>query len=249
VIEESGRGVTSWRHHGILMRFFPGTANAVEQTTSFPDYIPNLSVPDVKDAVRERWSLAGIQAVYAEKPWDALFEDRSKYLILHSRSVVNSTFIQGALDRIVAAMKKHRKAFWLVGHWFYVPSDRDDKTQALVQERKSLCDSAKREYQHLLNALADEGFPQSILEESGVWTYPAKCCSWVFMHPSQKKDDGTPYTLEEQLARIDKREPARVQWNTCTSDEDRIKHPSKKRQDRLVRPEDRRSVLVSAEHS
>jgi hypothetical protein len=85
---------------------------------------------------------------------------------------VNSTFIQGALDRIVAAMKKHRKAFWLVGHWFYVPSDRDDKTQTLVQERKSLCDSAKREYQHLLNELADEGFPQSILEEPGVWTYP-----------------------------------------------------------------------------
>jgi hypothetical protein len=172
VIEEPGRGVTSWRHHGILMKFFPGTANAVEQTTSFPDYIPNLSVPDVKDEVRERWSLAGIQAVYDENPWDALFEGRSSYLILHNRSVVNSTFIQGALDRIVAAMKKHRKAFWLVGHWFYVPSDRDDKTQTLVQERKSLCDSAKREYQHLLNELADEGFPQSILEEPGVWTYP-----------------------------------------------------------------------------
>jgi hypothetical protein len=71
----------------------------------------------------------------------------------------------------------------------------------------------------------------------------------VFMHPSQKKDDGTPYTLKEKLARIDEREPARVQWNTCTSDEDRIKHLSKKLQDRLVHPEDRRSVLVSAEHS
>ncbi|GMF51872.1 unnamed protein product [Phytophthora fragariaefolia] len=43
VVEAPGRGVTSWRHFGILVKFPPGTANAVEQTSGFPDYTPNLT--------------------------------------------------------------------------------------------------------------------------------------------------------------------------------------------------------------
>ncbi|ETP28255.1 hypothetical protein F442_22456, partial [Phytophthora nicotianae P10297] len=43
VVEVPGRGVVSWRHYGLLMKFPPETANAVEQTTGFPDYTPNLA--------------------------------------------------------------------------------------------------------------------------------------------------------------------------------------------------------------
>ncbi|KAH7488567.1 uncharacterized protein KRP23_2513 [Phytophthora ramorum] len=191
VIETPGRGVTSWRHHGVLIKFFPGTANAVDQTSGFPDYIPNLSVPEVITVVRERWDLAAFQAVYADKPWDTMFDKRSKFLIMHSRIDTNSVFVQGALSRIVAAMKKHRKAFWLVGHWYFVPTERDSATDVLVAERKKLCDTAKREYQLVLNDVVNEGLPETFLEEPGVWTYPAKCCSWVFMHASQKKAMGS----------------------------------------------------------
>ncbi|OWY92805.1 hypothetical protein PHMEG_00038038 [Phytophthora megakarya] len=45
---------------------------------------------------------------------------------------------------------------------------------------------------------------------------------WIKL--SQVKDDGTRYTLNEQTKLLDDLEPARVQWNTCASDEDRIKH-------------------------
>ncbi|GMF43919.1 unnamed protein product [Phytophthora fragariaefolia] len=168
VIETPIRGVLSWRHHGVLMKFFPGTTRAVEQTTRFSDYHPNMSNPEVVEVVRERWDPDAMTKLYKTKPWDAMFDGRSKYLVLHSRTDVSSPFIQNALTKIVAAMKKHRHSFWLVGHWFFVPKERDAVTAELVRERKKVCDAAKNEYKQILDDLVDQGLPESFLEEPGV---------------------------------------------------------------------------------
>ncbi|GMF50956.1 unnamed protein product [Phytophthora fragariaefolia] len=51
-VESPGRGVMSWRHFGILVKFPPGTANAFEQTTGFPVYTPNLTKASDVEAIQ-----------------------------------------------------------------------------------------------------------------------------------------------------------------------------------------------------
>ncbi|OWZ06701.1 hypothetical protein PHMEG_00021013 [Phytophthora megakarya] len=43
IVKVPGRGILSWRHHGVLTKFLRGTANAVTQSFEFPDYAPNLA--------------------------------------------------------------------------------------------------------------------------------------------------------------------------------------------------------------
>ncbi|KAE9280688.1 hypothetical protein PF008_g28079 [Phytophthora fragariae] len=56
LVKTPGRGVMSWPQYGILLKFGPGTTNAVEQTTGFPDYTPNLSKTTELVVVRVRWN-------------------------------------------------------------------------------------------------------------------------------------------------------------------------------------------------
>ncbi|OWY94866.1 hypothetical protein PHMEG_00035283, partial [Phytophthora megakarya] len=83
--------------------------------------------------------------------------------------------------------------------------------------RKAECDKAKKENKKLLDNRVDVGLEETILDEPGSWTIPAKCCHWILMHESQVKDDGTRYTLNEQMELLGDQEPARVQWNTSAS--------------------------------
>ncbi|OWZ06700.1 hypothetical protein PHMEG_00021012 [Phytophthora megakarya] len=129
------------------------------------------------------------------KPWDVKFEDRSKFLILHVRKDL-SVFARESLDAIVAFM-----------------STDNPYSVELHRQRKAECDKAKKEYKKLLDDRVDAGLEETILDEPGSWTIP-----------TNPKTDGTRYTLNEQMELLDDQEPARVQWNTCASDEDRIKH-------------------------
>ncbi|POM67781.1 LOW QUALITY PROTEIN: Hypothetical protein PHPALM_16151, partial [Phytophthora palmivora] len=58
LIETPRPGVNSWRHYGILVKFAPGTTNALEQSYGFPDYAPNLSKPAEAEQNRLRWKPA-----------------------------------------------------------------------------------------------------------------------------------------------------------------------------------------------
>ncbi|OWZ17856.1 hypothetical protein PHMEG_0008142 [Phytophthora megakarya] len=55
------------------------------------------------------------------------------------------------------------------------------------------------------------GVPSTIFWEAAYWSLP----------------QGNPYSLAEQLANLDRREPARVQWGTATSDEELVEHVPK----------------------
>ncbi|OWY97300.1 hypothetical protein PHMEG_00032209, partial [Phytophthora megakarya] len=203
--------VLSWRHRGILMKFTPGTANAVIQSFGFPDYAPNLA----KDAFKE---------LMDTRPWDVMFEDRSKFLILHVWDNLKA-IARESLDAIVVFMSVHRRAIWWFGHWMFIVLETDDPySEELHRERKAECDKDKTEYKKLLDDRVDASLEETILDEPGSWTIPAKYCHWILMHESQVQDDGTRYTLNEQMELLDDQEPVRVQWNTCASDEDRIKH-------------------------
>ncbi|OWY94152.1 hypothetical protein PHMEG_00036198 [Phytophthora megakarya] len=58
---------------------------------------------------------------------------------------------------------------------------------------------------------------------------------------TQVKDDGIRYTLYEQMDLLDDQEPARVQWNICASDDDRIKHLPEKYPLKLLKGSQRSS--------
>ncbi|EGZ05666.1 hypothetical protein PHYSODRAFT_533212 [Phytophthora sojae] len=243
IIEVPGRGVTSWRHYGILVKFQPGTAKAVEQTSGFPDYTPNLSKPEERDAVRARWLPGPFKELWSTKPWDEMFDNRSKFLVCHAPPKAGTKALV-RLDEIVTYMSDHRCTFWLIGHWFSIYNQLDAYSEEFADTRKSECDSIRGHYQKLLDAAVDDGLEQSYLEEPGVWTFPAKCCSWIWMAPSHKNAEGKPYSLQEQLALTDQQEPARVQWDSCSSDEERIAHAPAQLDLRLLPEADRHRYLV-----
>ncbi|OWZ06780.1 hypothetical protein PHMEG_00020921 [Phytophthora megakarya] len=215
IVEVPGQGILSWRHRGILMKFPP--------VIRIPRLRSQFGHEDVQ-ALRERWDPVVFKELMDTRSWDVMFEDRSKFLILHVRDNLK-VIARESLDAIVAFMSVHHCAIWWFRHWVFIDLETDDPYSVeLHRERKAECDKAKKEYKKLLDDRVDAGLEETILDEPGSWTIPAKCCHWILMHESQVKDDGTRYTLNEQMELLDDQEPARVQWNTCASDEGGIKH-------------------------
>ncbi|POM64953.1 Hypothetical protein PHPALM_19445 [Phytophthora palmivora] len=173
-----------------------------------------------------------------------MFQERSKYLALRTRTQL-SKVSRDALDEIVEFMSDHRRAFWWIGHWIFIDQNLDDYSSNLAKERKTECDQVKKSYKRLVNKWVDKGMRELLLEEPGVWTYPSKCCHWIFMDPSNKIITGTPYSLEEQVKLLDQREPSRVQWNMCQSDADRVKDLPQATRDKLLPVEHRKRHLVT----
>ncbi|OWZ00735.1 hypothetical protein PHMEG_00028014, partial [Phytophthora megakarya] len=71
-----------------------------------------------------------------------------------------------------------------------------------------------------------KGVPETVFEwEVSVWDIPHRVCHWIIMDKSQV-DPATqkPYPLREQLQRLDKAEPARLQWTNCDTMEEQIAH-------------------------
>ncbi|OWY99327.1 hypothetical protein PHMEG_00029682 [Phytophthora megakarya] len=198
------------------MKFPPGTANAVTESFGFPDYDPNLAKDEDVQALRERWDPVAFKELMDTRPWDVMFEGRSKFLILHVREDLG-VISREAQDVIVTFISIHRRAIWWFGHWVFIDLEIDDSYSAE-------CNKAKKKYKKHLDDRVAAGLEETILDEPGSWTIPAKCCHWTLMHESHIKDNGTRYTLNEQMELLDDQEPARVQWNTYASDKVRIKH-------------------------
>ncbi|POM75603.1 Hypothetical protein PHPALM_7275, partial [Phytophthora palmivora] len=233
LIETPRPGVNSLRHYGILVKFAPGTTNALEQslptsilvkfapgTTNaleqsygFPDYAPNLSKPAEAEQNRLRWKPADFMVFWETKPWDKMFQERSKYLPLHTRTQL-SKISRDALGEIVEFMSDHRLAFWWIGHWTFIDQSRDDYSSNRAKERKTECDQVKKSYKRLINKWVDKGMGESLLEEPGVKV-------------------------------LGQREPSRVQWNTCQSDADRVKDLPQATRDKLLPVEHRKRHLVT----
>ncbi|OWY92933.1 hypothetical protein PHMEG_00037848 [Phytophthora megakarya] len=133
------------------------------------------------------------------KPWDVMFEDRSKFLNLHVRDNLKVIACE-SLKAIVAFMSVHRLAIWWFGHWVFIDLETDDPySEERHREHKAECDKPKKVYKKLLDDRVDAGLEETILDEPGSWTIPAKCYHWILMHESQVKADGTRYTLNEQM--------------------------------------------------
>ncbi|OWZ01233.1 hypothetical protein PHMEG_00027422 [Phytophthora megakarya] len=146
IVEVPGQGILSWRHHGVLMKFPPGTANAITQSFGFIYYAPNLAKDEDVQVLRECWDPVAFKELMDTKPWDVMFEDRSKFLILHVRDDLK-VVARESLNAIVVIMSVHRRAIWWFGHWVFIDLETDDPYSVKLHiERKAECDKAKKEY-------------------------------------------------------------------------------------------------------
>ncbi|OWZ05947.1 hypothetical protein PHMEG_00021873 [Phytophthora megakarya] len=190
--------ISSRRHYGILMTFAPSSAHAVHQSAGFPDYA---------------------QSLLATEPWTTMFENRVKRLVLHSYSVL-APRARIALDKYIRFMEENASGFSHGGHWFAI----DTSTQGgadMQRERKRQWDALWLELWRLSN---ENVVPSTIFWEAAHWSLPSKPCYWILMNPRSLNGQRNPYSLAEQLDILDRREPARVQWGTATSDEELVEH-------------------------
>ncbi|KAE8975612.1 hypothetical protein PF011_g24389 [Phytophthora fragariae] len=126
-------------------------------TTGFPDYTPNLAKVTEVEAVRTRWDPASFKVLWDLAPGDDMFNQRLKFLILHQLDHLDAQAKSSLVD-IVDFMWKHRRAFWLTGHWFFIDHRLDDYSAELHADRKKECDTAKKNYKKLLDDKARNGF-------------------------------------------------------------------------------------------
>ncbi|KAE8999551.1 hypothetical protein PR003_g28255 [Phytophthora rubi] len=93
----------------------------------------------------------------------------------------------------------------------------------------------------LIKRYLKKGVRASLLQEPGVWKFPAKVCYWILEDPSAS----LTHSLPEQLALLDIEEPARVQWALCISEEKRIAHLPADIRDKLI-PAGQRDLISNA---
>ncbi|GMF39993.1 unnamed protein product [Phytophthora fragariaefolia] len=88
-----------------------------------------------------------------------------------------------------------------------------------------------------------EGRSGSVWNEPGLWKFPKRISYWVPTRRSHTKPGADPnYSLKEQVELLDAREPARLQWRACPSDEERITHLPEEVRRKLV-PSGQRDFL------
>ncbi|EGZ25219.1 hypothetical protein PHYSODRAFT_326272 [Phytophthora sojae] len=223
VIEEPGRGITSWRHKGILTTFAPSTTYAVYESAGFPDYAPNHN--GGTGPLKDRFNVDEYRAIMETRPGER---------------------IDVVLTKIVKFMKDNALVIWYAGHWVTYPEDSSYGVKE-KKKRKGLHDPAIKKYAELITELLKAGAPKTILYEPGIWVYPAKVCPWILFDKSEKKPDGKPYTMAEQLEILDREEPARIQWTGWALDRiiaDRPTHIRKM----LLSPDERANNWVCTDH-
>ncbi|POM74660.1 Hypothetical protein PHPALM_8348 [Phytophthora palmivora] len=73
--------------------------------------------------------------------------------------------------------------------------------------------------------LATKMTSRHMWNEPGLWQFPDKCCYWIWEDPRAEELGGpTCESLDLQLATLDMREPARVQWSTVIDDEEWLQY-------------------------
>src|SRR5512145_937103 len=119
-------------------------------------------------------------------------------------------------------MQEKARALWEWLHW--VTFQPDESSSAEFQEeysdRTARHDNLRKCVESKKRKLLRKGMSESLFHEPGLWTFPAKVCSWILMHPKHidpETDKG--YTLQAQLKILDHAEPARVQWMDCSDDQ------------------------------
>ncbi|OWZ05877.1 hypothetical protein PHMEG_00021949 [Phytophthora megakarya] len=134
---------------------------------------------------------------------------------------------QGALDSWVEYMCESMRHQWEMLHWIIVLLGFLPKSAVLAESRRSKRhESLVKKGRSLKKRCVQKGVPETVFEwEASVWDIPHRVCHWILMGKNQL-DPVTkkPYSLREQLRRLDKADPARLQWTNCATVEEQIAH-------------------------
>ncbi|POM77076.1 Hypothetical protein PHPALM_5597 [Phytophthora palmivora] len=140
-----------------------------------------------------------------------MLQGRIRVFYFHERDMLYAKALK-LVEDIVDAMHKHTQA------------KRSDSV--LDSYRKSRRNALRRAFKTLLDRSHDTpGFLPSLWNEPGLWQFPDKCCYWIWEDPRAEELGGpTCESLDLQLATLDMREPARVQWSTVIDDEEWLQY-------------------------
>ncbi|POM58085.1 Hypothetical protein PHPALM_37317 [Phytophthora palmivora] len=192
--EDPEYGETSWRIYGVL-------------TPGFPEYeIHKYSY----DVVQDRWNRGAYQEVLDSGPWVTMLQGRIRVFYFHERDMLYAKALKLVEDIVDA----------IVDTVVSIPTE-EKADSVLESQRKSRRNALRRAFKTLLDRSHDTpGFLPSLWNEPGLWQFPDKCCYWIWEDPRAEELGGPSCkNLDLQLATLDMREPARVQWSTAIDDE------------------------------
>lgn len=188
---------------------------------------PNLALP--KRACKEmcsRLNLDEYEALLNAKPWDEMFENRAKALVLLKRSEISESTSK-AITEAVDFMSAHRRALWERQHWLSLPqylnsdgapvtsseyTKLDKAAQGKLRvvdgyaSRKMRAAALKSAWIELVHGFTERGgVPDMFWYEPGIWIQARNTCAWNLVR-------GKP--LREQLREFDARYPRCTGWKS-----------------------------------
>ncbi|OWZ08322.1 hypothetical protein PHMEG_00019155 [Phytophthora megakarya] len=218
--------VRSWVHFGVRMRWCDKSLNSpFGQMPGFPSYTPNRHDLDI---LQRRFAdyFHKYREIFREAPWQDMWRNRPKLLYLHKRSAMTPT-AQGALDAWVEYMCESMRHQWEMLHWVIFLLELLPESAVLAESRRGKRhESLVKKGKSLKKRCIQKGVPATVFEwEVSVWDIPHRVCHWIIMDKSQIDPViQSPSPLREQLQRLDKAEPTRLQWTNCDSVEEQIAH-------------------------
>ncbi|KAE8982650.1 hypothetical protein PR002_g23472 [Phytophthora rubi] len=239
MVETPKDGMVSWRHHGIRVKHADPSSTKNSQTLGFPDYSPNRHDLDL---LKARFNPEDFHRLLTTVfPWRQMYDDRVKELYFHRLEDLSDADVK-FLDGMVDFMNGNSRAFWNALHWImFLPGDVDSVAGKIHARRRRAHNPVSKRGATLVKRHKRNGVRASLFYEPGVWKYPAKVCHWIPKDPSALHQR----SLEDQLARLDAAEPARLQWAHCASDKERFAHIPVEVRDLLI-PADERDLISDA---
>ncbi|KAL4093223.1 hypothetical protein PRIC1_010657 [Phytophthora ramorum] len=220
---------SSFRYFGIKMYFFGKKSKA--QLQGFPNYAPQKT--EIRYA-QERWNYDLYDSLLPKRkngswikkqlPWRHMFAERTKVFYYHQASKLSSA-IMASLKKFVSFMEDHSQAWWELLHWITIDPDQDEESQVLYDGRRSRTDSLMRKHRTEVKRLMKiQGFPETLLQEPGIWPVPFRVCHWIWEDPRSVDKTGKRKPLRQQLMEVDEREPERTLWASAANEIQRTKH-------------------------
>ncbi|KAE8878802.1 hypothetical protein PF005_g27865 [Phytophthora fragariae] len=149
-----------------------------------------------------------------------MYADRVKELYFHRLDDLSEAEID-FLEEMDNCMNGNSRALWAALHWvIFLQGDPGSVAFKINTRRRKGQESVSKRMATLVKRYLKKGVRASLLQEPGIWRFPAKVCNWILEDPSAS----LKHSLQEQLACLDLEEPARVQWAHCITEEARIAH-------------------------
>ncbi|OWZ03281.1 hypothetical protein PHMEG_00025020 [Phytophthora megakarya] len=190
--------VHSWVRFGVRIKWCDKSINSsFGQAPGFPAYTPNRHDLEI---LHRRFAeyFEEYREILREAPWQKMWRNHPKLLYFHKRSKMTLTIL----------------------HWVIFLLEFLPKSAVLAESRRGKRhESLVKKGRSLRKFCVQKGALETVFEwEASVWDIPHHVCHWIIMGKSQL-DPATkkPYPLREQLRRLDKAEPVRLQWHLSDS--------------------------------